>query len=230
MNNSNSPSMKQIPLEERPREKAWKNGAESLGNNELLAILLRTGTDSQSVHLVADSLLAHFGGLHGLMEADAKELTAIPGIGPAKAIQIKSAIELGRRFARLSRSSQPVIRSPKDAADLWLERLQFEKREHFIVLHLDTKNRVIGEEIISIGSLDASIVHPREVFKLAIRRSAASILCLHNHPSGDPTPSREDISVTKRLSEAGKLLGIEVLDHLIIGEHRFISLKEQSLM
>jgi DNA repair protein RadC len=204
-------------------------GSDSLSNAELLAILLRTGSSGQSVIGLAEHLLARFGGLRSLMEADIQELVAIPGMGPAKAVQLQAAIEVGRRIARLSREPAATIRSPQDVADLLMDRLRFEKKEHFIVIHLDTKNQVIGEEVASIGSLDSSIVHPREIFKSALKKSSASIICVHNHPSGDPTPSREDILVTKRLFEVGQLMGIEVLDHVIIGEHRFTSLKEKGL-
>lgn len=221
--------VRDMPEEDRPRERMIRDGAPSLSNAELLAILLRTGSNGQSVMGLAERLLSHFGGLRSLMEADIREMTGIPGIGPAKALQIQAAIEIGKRIARLSRESLIAIRSPQDVANLLMDRLRFEKKEYFIVLHLDTRNHVISEEVVSIGSLDSSIVHPREIFKTALKKSSASIICVHNHPSGDPTPSREDILVSRRLAEVGQLMGIEVLDHVVVGEQRFVSMKEQGL-
>lgn len=221
--------VRDVPVEERPRERLMQLGSAGLSNAELLAILLRTGSNGQSVIGLAEQLLSRFGGLRSLMEAEIQELIQIPGMGPAKAIQLQAAFEVGRRIARLSRQPAATIRSPQDVADLLMDRLRFEKKEHFLVIHLDTKNQVIGEEVASIGSLDSSIVHPREIFKSALKKSSASIICVHNHPSGDPTPSREDILVTKRLAEVGQIMGIEVLDHVIIGEQRFVSMKEKDL-
>lgn len=221
--------VRDVPAEERPRERLMQLGGAGLSSAELLAILLRTGSNGQSVIGLAEQLLSRFGGLRSLMEADIQELIQIPGMGPAKAIQLQAAFEVGRRIARLSRQPATTIRSPQDIANLLMDRLRFEKKEHFLVIHLDTKNQVIAEEVASIGSLDSSIVHPREIFKSALKKSSASIICVHNHPSGDPTPSREDILVTKRLSEVGQIMGIEVLDHVIIGEQRFVSMKEKGL-
>jgi DNA repair protein RadC len=222
--------VRDVPVDERPRERMMQVGAESLSNQELLAILLRTGTGGCSVLDLAEQILARFNGIRSLVDVKIEELMAVPGIGPAKAVQLLAAIELGRRIARHKKERMDVIRCPQDVADLLMDRLRFQTQEHFVVLILDTKNRVIAEETISIGSLNASIVHPREVFKPALKRSAASIICAHNHPSGDPTPSRKDLEVTRRLLEAGRILGIEVLDHVVIGDHRYISLKEQGHM
>jgi DNA repair protein RadC len=205
-------------------------GAQALSNAELLAILLRTGTISESAVGLAQRLLAESGGLRQLVEMSANELMKIKGIGLAKALQIKAGIELGRRIARSVQDSAVTIRSPRDVSDLLMEDLRYLKKEHFVCLFLNTKNHVIGQETLSIGSLNASIVHPREVFVAAIKRSSASIICVHNHPSGDPTPSREDIEITKRLSEAGRLIGIDVLDHIIIGDRTFVSLKEKGYL
>lgn len=165
-----------------------------------------------------------------LVDMSAEELMAIKGIGSAKAVQLKAGIELGLRLARTRMDEPVVIRSPRDAADVLMEQLRYLQKEHFVCLFLNTKNHIIAQETLSIGSLNASIVHPREVFRAAIKRSSASILCAHNHPSGDPAPSPEDISLTSRLKEAGEIVGIEVLDHLIIGDGEFVSLKEQGLM
>ena len=145
----------------------------------------------------------------------------------AKAIHVLAAVEVGRRIASHTLEERYVIRSPEDGAKYLMNEMRFLTQEHFVCLYLNTKNQVIHKQTIFIGSLNASIVHPREVFKEAVRRSAASVICLHNHPSGDPTPSREDIEVTKRLAESGKIVGIELLDHLIIGENKYVSLKEK---
>jgi DNA repair protein RadC len=223
-------TLRDVPEEERPRERMLQYGAQALSNAELLAILLRTGTISESAVGLAQRLLAESGGLRQLVEMSASELIKIKGIGLAKAMQIKAGIELGRRIARSVQHSTVTIRSPRDVSDLLMEDLRYLKKEHFVCLFLNTKNHVIGQETLSIGSLNASIVHPREVFVAAIKRSSASIICVHNHPSGDPTPSREDIEITKRLSEAGRLIGIDVLDHIIIGDRTFVSLKEKGYL
>ncbi|WP_248927404.1 RadC family protein [Paenibacillus hamazuiensis] len=223
-------TLRDVPSEERPRERMQQQGAQALSNAELLAILLRTGTYSESAVHLAQRVLQESGGLRRLVEMTMEQLTAIKGIGEAKALQIQAGIELGRRLARSSMGEKVIIRSPQDAASLLMEDLRYLQTEHFVCLFLNTKNHVIGQETLSVGSLNASIVHPREVFRAAIRRSSASIICAHNHPSGDPTPSREDIEMTGRLMEAGEIIGIEVLDHIIIGDNRFSSLKEQGLM
>ncbi|RJS59838.1 DNA repair protein RadC [Bacillus sp. PK3_68] len=222
--------IRDVPAEERPRERLVAYGAASLSTHELLAIILRTGTKDESVLQLANRLLKTFEGLRLLKEASLEEMTSIKGIGEAKAIQIISALELGRRVSQLRFEERYVIRSPEDGADYVMEEMRFLTQEHFVCLYLNTKNQVLHKQTLFIGSLNASIVHPREVFKEAFRRSAASIICIHNHPSGDPQPSREDIDVTKRLAECGKILGIELLDHLIIGEKKFVSLKEKGYL
>ncbi|MDQ0208005.1 RadC family protein [Alkalicoccobacillus murimartini] len=219
--------IRDVPITERPRERLLHNGAAVLSNQEIIAILLRTGSKKESVIALAGKVLAHFDGLPLLKEATIEELCEIDGIGIAKAVELSAAIELGRRIHSLHTAEKYVIRSPEDVSNLVMEDMRFLKQEHFVCLYLNTKNQVIFRHTVFIGSLNASIVHPREVFKEALRRSSASIICLHNHPSGDPTPSREDIDVTKRLYEAGRVLGIELLDHIIIGDRTFISLKEQ---
>jgi len=219
--------IKDFPLDERPRERFVKQGAESLANHELIAILIQTGSKNESVISLANKLLIHFDGLRLLKDASLDELKSIKGIGTAKAIQLLAAIELGRRVSNLEYRDRYSIRSPEDAAKYMMNEMRFLSQEHFVCLYLNTKNQVMHKQVIFIGSLNASIVHPREVFKEAFRRSAASIICLHNHPSGDPSPSREDIEVTKRLVECGKIIGIELLDHIIIGENKFVSLKEK---
>ncbi|WP_182501881.1 RadC family protein [Peribacillus huizhouensis] len=222
--------IRDVPKDERPRERFIQTGPQSLSNQELLAILLRTGTKEESVLQLANRLISTFEGLRMLIDASIDEITAIKGIGEAKAIQILAAVELGKRITQLNYPDRYVIRSPEDGAKYCMEEMRFLTQEHFITLYLNTKNQVIHKQTIFIGSLNASIVHPREVYKEAFRRSAASIICLHNHPSGDPSPSREDIEVTKRLVECGKIIGIELLDHIIIGEHKFVSLKEKGYL
>lgn len=218
--------IREVPAEERPRERLVQYGATSLSNSELLAILLRTGSHEQSVTELAHLLLAKVNGLRGLLDVSVNELTQVKGIGPAKAVQLMAGMELGRRLAGEKAVQQPSLSSPQAVADLMMEEMRYLSNEHFVCLFLNTKNRLIARQTIFVGSLNASIVHPREIFKEAIRRSSASIICLHNHPSGDPTPSREDIEVTRRLVKSGEIVGIEVLDHVIIGDGRFISLKE----
>lgn len=222
--------IKDIPQDERPRERFIQNGPQSLSNHELVAILLRTGTKDESVLHLSNRLLTQFEGLRLLKDASLDEITSIKGIGTAKAIQLLAAVEIGRRISNLTYDDRYVIRSPEDGANYVMNDMRFLSQEHFVCLYLNTKNQVLHKQTIFIGSLNASIVHPREVFKEAFRRSAASIICIHNHPSGDPTPSREDIEVTKRLAESGRIIGIDVLDHLIIGENKFVSLKEKGYL
>lgn len=225
--------IKDLPLEERPRERLQRYGAQVLSDAELLAVLIRTGTRAESALVLAQRILKGDGGKSGLayvVDSSVEELSKIKGIGTAKAVQIKAAVELGRRISSYSRRQQVTITSPLDVRDLLMEEMRFLEKEHFKTILLNIKNHVISIEDISIGSLNSSIVHPREVFKPAIRRSSASIILVHNHPSGDPTPSREDIEVTVRLVDAGKILGISVLDHIIIGNNSILSLKEKGLM
>ncbi|WP_223068264.1 RadC family protein [Paenibacillus caui] len=222
--------LRDIPHEERPRERMMRYGAGALSHAELLAILLRTGTHQESAIHVAQRILSRAGGIRNLVDLSIDELMQIKGIGEAKAIQLLAGVEIGRRLARSSLGESPVIRSPRDAAEVVMDQLRYLQKEHFVCLFLNTKNHLIGQETLSIGSLNASIVHPREVFRAAIKCSSASIVCAHNHPSGDPAPSPEDIHITKRLCEAGEIVGIDVLDHIIVGDGEFVSLKEQGLM
>ncbi len=220
----------ELPSSERPRERLAESGPEALSDAELLAILLRTGARNESALTLGQKLLSQAGGIRHLSDMSLEQMTQLRGIGAAKALQLIAGIELGRRVARSSLRERTIIRTPADAADLIRDQLRFLSKEHFICLFLDTKNGVVGRETLSVGSLNASIVHPREVFRAAIRRGCASILCAHNHPSGDPTPSPEDVRMTERLVEAGRIVGIDVLDHLIIGDQKFVSLKEEGLM
>lgn len=222
--------IKDVPLEERPRERMIRFGKEHLSNAELIALLLRTGRTGESVMQLAQRVLAKTGGLKGLTSASWQELAEIPGIGPAKAAQLLAGVELGRRISRSLPEERYAIRSPRDAAQYVMDELRYQRQELFICLFLDTKYKVIDKKCIFKGSLNVSVVHPREVFHEAIRRSSAAVICVHNHPSGDPTPSREDIEVTERLVEAGRILGIDMIDHLIIGDQTYYSMKEKGLI
>ncbi|MBC8103460.1 MAG: DNA repair protein RadC [Cytophagales bacterium] len=222
--------IRELPADERPRERLLHYGADALSTSELLAILLRTGTEQRSATGLAEHLLTEFHGIRGVAGATIHELAQIHGIGPAKAAQIKAAIEFGRRLVAASPEERPKIRSPRDIYDLLAPALRDEKREHFVAVLMDTKGGVLRTRTVSVGDLSSSLVHPREVFAEAIRYSAASIIVVHNHPSGDPSPSPEDAAVTRRLVEAGELLGIEVLDHIVLGDGRWVSLKEKGLM
>jgi DNA repair protein RadC len=222
--------IRELPADERPRERLIHHGADALSPTELLAILLRTGNEQRSATGLAEHLLSEFHGIRGVARATVTELAAVHGIGPAKAAQIKAAIEFGRRLVAASPEERPKVRSPRDIYDLLGPTLRDEKREHFIAVLMDTKGGVMRQRTVSVGDLSSSLVHPREVFAEAIRYSAASIIVAHNHPSGDPSPSPEDAAVTRRLVEAGEILGIEVLDHIVVGDGRWVSLKEKGLM
>lgn len=218
--------IRDYPLEERPRERMVEEGAEHLNNQELLAILLRTGTKNESVFELATRVLHELGSIRRLADVSVEELMKIRGVGLAKAVQMKAGVELGRRVAH-KQAKLNAIRSPQDVARYLMEKISLHQQEVFYCLYLNTKNQVVYEKKVFVGSLNSSIVHPREVYKEAVKWSAASIIVSHNHPSGDPTPSREDIDVTHRLVEAGDILGIDCLDHLIIGDGTYISLKEK---
>ncbi|MBE0465934.1 MAG: DNA repair protein RadC [Candidatus Desulforudis sp.] len=219
-----------MALELRPRERLSAHGAQSLSDAELLAIMLRSGTAAATAIDLANQLLTGFGGLRGLMDVGIDELQGVRGVGLAKAAQVKAAVELGRRAACRPGASRPVVRTPEEAAGLVMEEMRYLDREHFRALVLNTKNHVLAVDKISVGTLNSSAVHPRELFKNAIRRSAAAVVLLHNHPSGDPTPSPQDVDLTKRLVEAGEIIGIPVLDHIIIGDNRFTSFKAEGLL
>ncbi|NLC65549.1 MAG: DNA repair protein RadC [Clostridium sp.] len=222
--------IKDMPQMERPQERLLRYGPESLSNSELLAVILRTGTKKTNVIKLSSNIIDSFGGLNGLLESSKEELMKINGIKEAKAAQILSVAELSKRFLTFRSGDDYKILSPADAANLLMVELRSLKQEVLKVILLNTKNAVIGTYNASVGSLNSSIVHPREVYKEAIRKSAASIIIAHNHPSGDPTPSSQDIAVTNRIKEVGKIVGIELLDHIIIGDGNFISLKEKKLL
>lgn len=223
-------SLKEIPIEERPTERLIKYGAEVLSNSELLAILIRTGTKSESAIALAQRIISTNEGLKFISSSTLQELSSFKGIGEAKASQIKAAIELGRRLRNYRTDNKLKIGRPQDAIDILMEDMRYLKKEHLRVIFLNTKNIVIDIKDLSIGSLSSSVVHPREIFSEAIRKSSSSIIICHNHPSGDPTPSNEDVNITKRLDEVGKIIGIDLLDHLIIGDGNYISLKEKGII
>jgi DNA repair protein RadC len=218
-----------LAADERPRERLGKLGPQALSNAELLAILLRVGVTGENAVQVGQRLLQTFGGLAGLHRATFDEVRAQHGIGDAKAAQIKAAIELGRRLTLESPEERPAINSPAEAAALVQYEMSGLEQEHLRVILLDTRNRVLDIVEIYRGSVNSSQVHIGEVFKPAIRRNATAIIVIHNHPSGDPTPSPDDVAVTRAILQAGKLLDIDVLDHMVIGQGRWVSLKERGL-
>lgn len=223
-------TIKDLPPSERPRERLLAGGAAKCTDADLLAILIRSGTPQETAVQLAERILAEAGGLHELPRYGVDEILAVKGLGPAKAVSLLAAVELGKRLSSRMRTEAPTISSPGDAAGLLMEEMRHNLREHFCAILLDTKNKVISIEEISVGSLNTSLVHPREVFRPAIRKACASLILVHNHPSGDPTPSREDLDVTRRLCDAGKLIGIEILDHIVIGDGKFASFREKGLL
>ena len=220
--------MKSVAPHDRPREKLERVGAAGLGDNELLAIVLGHGVPRTSALDLANAVLDAVGGLHGLARATTDDLRRVPGIGGARAAQLIAAVEAGRRTLVRGRRERVQIRTARDAAELLVPQFGTRPVEHFGVLLLDTKNRVLRTTLVSIGTLDASIVHPREVFRAAAYAGAAALVLFHNHPSGDPTPSQDDVALTKRIVRAGELMGITVLDHVIVAESRFHSLRESN--
>ena len=223
--------MRKLPKEERPREKLFYYGAEKLSNAELLAILIRNGTKNQSSLDLANEILSFSDkGLRFIADCTIEELCNIKGIGIAKACQIIAAVELGKRIATKPEKNLINVGSPQLVSKLFMEEMRYLKKEVFRVLMLNVKNEIIKIEEVSVGILNSALVHPREVFVNAIRKNASSVLLVHNHPSGNPKPSKEDITLTRRLTEAGEIIGIQVLDHVIIGDGEYISLKEQGLL
>ena len=225
----NKVRIQDIPEEERPRERLIRNGPESLSNAELLGVILRTGSNKENVVSLSSRILSEYS-IKQLSLANVSRLMQVHGVGKAKAAQIAAIFELARRLETFVEEPKRKICSPKDVYTLMYPKMREQKKEKFITLCLDTKNQILKEEVISVGSLNASIVHPREVFKSALMESSASVIMIHNHPSGDPSPSREDIMVTEKLVEGGKLLGIDVLDHIIIGDGRYVSLKDEGFV
>jgi DNA repair protein RadC len=218
-----------MPTGERPRERLLHYGPEALSTAELMAILLRTGSRGENVLDLATRLLSEFGGLGGLSRATLSELSVFKGVGPAKAAQLKAGLEIGRRLLIAAPHERPQITSPADAANLLMLEMAHLEQEHLQVLLLDTKNHVLASRNIYKGNVNTSVIRVAELFREAIRHNSTAMIIAHNHPSGDPTPSPEDVRVTRQIVEAGNLLDIEVLDHLIIGQGRYVSLKERGL-
>ena len=219
-----------LPPSERPRERLARLGAEALSEQELLACILGRGIAGESVLVSTQRLLASFGTLRGIAEASVEQLSCVHGIGPAKAIQLKAAVEFARRLAQVSRGSRSPVDSMEAAAALVRPHLLDKTKEHVVALLLDNRHRLIRMSPIAVGSLSATLVHPRELFHEAIVASAAAVIVAHNHPSGDPQPSEADAELTDRLVRAGAVLGIEVLDHLIVGTGGTVSLKALGLL
>ncbi|WP_047552622.1 RadC family protein [Staphylococcus schweitzeri] len=218
--------IKEMVTSEMPRERLLSHGAKSLSNTELLAILINTGRKGFSSIDISNELLKTTSNLNELKKASVNDLIQVKGIGLQKAITLKAAFELGERMGRRSESNRVKITQPSDVADLMMASMKDLLQEHFMILLLNSKNIVIKEACVFKGTLNSSIVHPREIFSIAIRENANAIIAVHNHPSGDVTPSQEDIITTLRLKECGLILGIDLLDHIIIGDNRFTSLVE----
>ena len=220
--------IKDMPKIERPREKLIAKGAENLKDSELLAILLRTGTTGKNVIEIASHILSKYSKKR-LLQMTYVDLSKISGIDSAKATTLLAAFELSKRALEVNDTNLPVISDAKDAV-AQLSDMRDLKKEHFVVLYLNAKNQLVYKETISMGTLNANLVHPREVFEPALKYSAAQIIVAHNHPSGDPKPSEDDLEVTKRLTEAGKMMGIEVMDHVIVSKNSYFSFKEEKIL
>lgn len=229
MNGNKSFTVHDLPKSERPRERLQKHGAEALSSQELLALIIGRGVSKKSVMTIAQELLSKFGNIKAISEATLEELSQIKGIGFAKAAQLKASFELARRKDEHD-GERLSVKSHQDVIKVVRQRLKDKKKEQFLVLCLDTRNNLIRICTISIGTLDANLVHPREVFKEAIQSLASSIILVHNHPSGNPEPSEADIDITKRIMETGKIVGIDVLDHIIVADNKSFSFKEKGLV
>lgn len=224
-------NIKQMPSEEKPREKLLREGSDRLSTTEILAILINSGTKEISALEIAAQLLSmDKRGVRFLAECSPEELGRIKGMGQAKICTVLAAVELGKRIAAAPVRDRNLIRSSSDIADPFMEKMRYYKKEHFVSLMINAKGEIIEETEVSIGDLCSSSTHPREVFVDAVKRSAGSVVFLHNHPSGDPSPSDTDIQTTKRLIEAGTILGIPVLDHIIIGDGIYVSMKAMGLI
>lgn len=228
-------SIYEIPKSQRPYEKGLREGLESLSDSELLAVILRSGTKGNSSLAVANDILnltesSPYPGLPGLMHMSLEELTSIRGVGKVKAIQLKCIGELSKRIARTAAKPQISFRSPESIARYYMEQLRHEEQEHLYGMFLDGANHLLGEKLISRGTVNATLITPREVFLEAFRYHAVNLILVHNHPGGDPTPSQGDREVTKRICDAGELLGIHLLDHIVIGDQRFVSFYKQGIL
>ncbi len=232
MKQTDSFTVHDLPRQERPRERLQKFGSEALSAQELLALVIGRGVSGQSVMTIAQELLTRFRSVKGVSEAAIEELSGIKGIGTAKAAQLKACFELGKRqeLERESPYEAYDITDPQGVVRAIRSSIKDKAKEHFKLIILNTRNKIIAITNVSTGTLSASLVHPREVFRDAIRYSASSVVLVHNHPSGDPEPSEEDLRITRRLIDAGKIIGIDVLDHIIIGKNPFSSFKEKGLI
>jgi DNA repair protein RadC len=218
--------MKQLSPDDRPREKLVRHGVSALGDNELVAVVLGSGCRRTDALAIANELLAARGGLHGLVRSTCADLARVAGVGPAKAAQVLAALELGRRTLAHAPSARIQLRTPRDAAAYLLPPFGSRPVEQFGLVLLDTKHRVLRTTVLAIGSLNTTVVQPREVFREAALGGAAAVVVFHNHPSGDPSPSRDDVELTERLAAAGVVMGIDVVDHIILGDVRYWSFKE----
>ena len=223
--------IKALPESERPVEKTIRCGVSALSNSELVAILLGSGTrDKSAIGLAEDIISRDSKGISYLAESSAQELMSVNGVGRSKAARVLAAVELGKRISTAPRETRMSVECSEDIAAMFIEDMRYEKREIFKALLLNPRGEVISVETISVGELTSTLVHPREVFSQAVKKSAAGIVFTHNHPSGNPEPSREDIETTDRLSACGKLLGIAVVDHIVIGDGRYCSMRSMGLM
>jgi DNA repair protein RadC len=223
--------LRELPSLERPREKLLRYGPPQLTSAELIALLLGTGSKGESAVRLAENLLAlNEDGLLYLADCSVEELSAVKGVGPAKAATLLAAMELGTRMSSARRSEKTTIESTFDVVSIFMEKMRHHKKEYFNVLLLNAKGGILAVETVAVGDLSSSIVHPREAFVSAVKRSAAAVIFIHNHPSGNPKPSPQDIEVTQRLCETGKILGIHVLDHIIIGDGTYVSMKEKKII
>lgn len=223
--------LKTMPESERPREKLSMYGVDSLSNAELIGLVIQSGSKEESAVQLAQKIINLFDeGIGGLCDVAIEELIRVKGVGLAKACQITAAVELGKRIGKRKKNILGEVCSPSKVAKFFESELRHVNREHFIAVFLNTKNMITSYDVISVGSLSASIVHPREVFNKAIKKSAASIILVHNHPSGVPTPSQEDIKITERLKKVGEVVGIRILDHLVVGDESYYSFKEMDLI
>lgn len=223
------PMIRDLAQEDRPRERLMRVGAQAVSTAELLAIILRTGVGGENVLRLSERLLSTFRDLPGLAQASLAELTEVKGVGPAKAVEIKAALEIGRRLMASAPQERVRVTSPADAANLLMSEMMFLEQEHLRLILLDTRNGVLGTPTIYVGSLNTSVIRIGELFRAAIKANAAAFIVAHNHPSGDPSPSPEDVNVTRQIVQAGKLLDISLLDHIVIGRQRYVSLKERGL-
>jgi DNA repair protein RadC len=230
MNKDFSFTVRDLPKPERPRERLQKLGPDALSSQELLALVIGRGIPKKSVMTIAQELMARFGNVKAISQATLEELSQIKGIGPAKAAQIKACFELAKRENLEADEESFDIKNPEAVFKLMSSSIKDKAKEHFKLILLNSRNKKIGISTISIGTLTTSLVHPREVFKDAITHSAASVILAHNHPSGDPEPSEDDLKITRKLVESGKILGVEVIDHIIIGKTNFYSFREKGLI